>query len=280
MTVLLSYRRSPRQILRAFTDPLHYRSLLRACVVYRRPLDLLVRRYVCGGGAYPGVARLRAPGGTPLDIEIRSHYDVLTVQEIFVWRCYPCTGQERVIVDLGANIGVSMLYFLTHAPLAQVIGIEPMNGNAQSARRNLSKFTARSTLTEAAVMDYDGEVTFLTEPTGRYSGVARREGTPMTYHCVDINRLLDETAQRHGRIDLMKIDIEGAEGVVLSAMTDEAYSSIDRIAVEGDDFPLQRLAAAGFQHTVHRSGVHWFQRADADSLVSPDQGGTTESFHP
>lgn len=257
---MLKYKRSVRQILKSVSQPLNYYSLARACV-YINPVDSLFRRYVLGGGEYPATVGLRTPAGV-LRVRLRSTYDMLTVHEIFAWRCYPCTGNERVILDLGANIGISMLYFLSHAPDAFVIGVEPLGGNLATAEINLRSFHSRFELKSGAVMNYEGTVEFNVEETGRYSGLASRYGDRCIFHAFDIDELVSEVIERHGIIDLVKVDIEGAEGLVLQAISRKRYESIRGLAIEGDRIPWGLLAEMGYSCTSHMSGVHWFARVE------------------
>ena len=45
-------------------------------------------------------------------------------------------GETPFIVDCGANIGLSALYFASHLPKAKIVGIEPARDNVELARRN------------------------------------------------------------------------------------------------------------------------------------------------
>lgn len=238
---------------------MHARALRRSRV-YRRPVEMIFWRYALGRGTYPATVQLRIPHAGNVDIQIRSHFDLLTVQEIFLWQCYPCDGDEAVILDLGANIGASMIYFLAGAPRARVVGVEPLDGNFAQARLNLDRYGDRAKLINAAVMNYDGSVELGVEDTGRYSGIGLSSERTEIVRCIDVNALIDETVQSYGRIDLMKVDVEGAEGPILRGVTEAGYAAIGRIAVEGEDIPYSRLEDVGFKHRKHASGVHWFGR--------------------
>ena len=255
-----TYRRTPGQIMRGLANPAHYRSLGRL-TSYVDPLDAFVRRYVLGRGDYPAMVRVRAPGRrTPVELVARSRFDMLTIHEIFVWRCYPAVHDARVVLDLGANAGISMAYFLAVAPRVRVIGVEPLTENSDQAADNLRQFSGRFDLRRAAVMDYEGTVELQVEPSGRYSGIDFRGGAPRTVACVDAERLVQELVDDAGCIDLLKIDIEGAERAVLERLSPQSLARVRTLAVEGEEIPFARLEVAGFAHRVHPSGVHWFSR--------------------
>lgn len=253
------YRRSPLQIAKGLANSAHYRSLPRL-TAYGKPVDAL-QRYVLGRGEYPAIVPVRAPGAhRPVDLRVRSRFDVLTVHEVFVWRCYPCSGHERVVVDLGSNVGISMAYFLASAPHARVVGVEPLAENVTQSAENLRQFKGRWEVRNAAVMDYQGEVELNVEPSGRYSGIGFVGGSPRNVPCVGIEDLIREVVAVSGPVDLLKVDIEGAEGLVLGRMTPSTLAMVNVIAVEGNAFPIAKLTSAGFTHNQHFSGVHWFKR--------------------
>lgn len=269
MSESLNYRRSLGQLVRAIYNPMHFRALRRA-FVYEHPVRTLLWRYILGRGRYPTTVRIHSLGSN-LDIGIRSHYDLLTVQEVFLWECYPCKGDERLILDLGANIGVSMLYFLSRAPNCEVIGVEPLQYNYTQAELNLEPYSDRVRMINAAVMNYSGTVDLGVEATGRYSGIAFTGGQVQTVECLHINSLVHEALATNSRINLVKVDVEGAEGPILRGLSDELFERIDALAIEGEDIPFERMVDLGFLHHRHASGVHWFQRPGDARLCSAQQ---------
>jgi hypothetical protein len=82
------------------------------------------RRYLTARGEYPYVCRVRTPSGTIAPTLYSSH-DILTVNEIFCRGDYRYGPDLRVAVDVGANIGISALYFLTRNSGARVYAFEP-----------------------------------------------------------------------------------------------------------------------------------------------------------
>ena len=57
----------------------------------------------------------------------------------------------QVVVDIGSNIGISALYFLTRNPDCRVWLYEPVPRNVERLRANLAGYEDRYTLREAAV---------------------------------------------------------------------------------------------------------------------------------
>jgi len=60
---------------------------------------------------------------------------MLTVNEIFCREDYYCNGSVNVVVDLGSNIGLSALYFLSRNDKAKVYLFEPDPKNYRGSNR-------------------------------------------------------------------------------------------------------------------------------------------------
>lgn len=215
----------------------NWRALARMPRVYRRPLHN-ARRYFTGGGAYPYTVELK----TPLGVEtptLWSHHDLLTVNEVFCREDYGTPRPAEVVVDVGSNVGLSALWFLTRTQAARVHCFEPVPENAERLERTLANHPGRFTLDRSAVADAAGEVEFGTEPTGRYGGIGLDHATSITVPCRAIADVLDEVLAEHGRIDLLKIDTEGAEARTLAAIRPDQAERIAAVAVESvEDLPV------------------------------------------
>ncbi|MGP1666310.1 MAG: FkbM family methyltransferase, partial [Rhodanobacter sp.] len=87
----------------------------------------------------------------------------------------------------------------------------------------LRKFEGRYSLDEVAVGTTEGEVQFGWEPTGRYGGVGQSTGNYITVQCRSARKIIEDVVRRHGRIDILKVDIETMEEIVIgdiSALAD------------------------------------------------------------
>src|SRR5690349_18384418 len=103
-----------RTIVSAPFHARHWIAAINMAAVYADPIDA-ARRYALAAGSYPHTFRLRTPSG-PVEAVAYSFHDVLTINEIFCRGDYRIGADDRVVVDFGSNIGISALYFLTHAP--------------------------------------------------------------------------------------------------------------------------------------------------------------------
>ena len=127
-------------------------------------------------------------------------------------------GQTPVIVDCGANIGASSLYFARRYPQATVLAVEPDPGNAALCRINtlgLSNIVTH----EAAIGSSPGCVELVSDtPFGAEWAFQTRRAAEGSVAVVTINDLLASIP--NAVPGLGKIDIEGFEEDLFSANTE------------------------------------------------------------
>jgi FkbM family methyltransferase len=135
-------------------------------------------------------------------------------EEIFLKQVYdfPFAGSKPHILDLGANIGLSLLYYKRRHPQASITAFEADPEIFRYLERNLrvNKASDGVTLINHAVWDRDEELQFWSE--GADGGrIEQAGGKPTkTLPAMDIAKAL-----RGQEFDFIKMDIEGAEARVL-----------------------------------------------------------------
>jgi FkbM family methyltransferase len=226
----LSRERGVAKWLNAPFQQRHYRALLAAANVCPRPLDLL-RRYATSSGDYPASIPLRTPVGQ-ISLDIYSWHDARTIHEIFLVGDYRVEGAENVIVDYGSNIGISAAYFLSRNHHSFAYLFEPVPRNVDRLRNNLRRFEGRYHLDEIAVGLKNGKVQFGIEDTGRYGGINQSTGQNIEVDCRDSNQILAEVIAKHGKIDVLKVDVETMERALVEHLTPELASRIKLLFVE------------------------------------------------
>ncbi|MCF3648738.1 FkbM family methyltransferase [Synoicihabitans lomoniglobus] len=131
--------------------------------------------------------------------------------EIFVNRIYEVAvreGEKPVLVDAGANIGLAALFWKTRMGEFDYLGFEPDPAVAALCRRNLEAWGVRGRLEERALAETEGEQCFVAD--GADGGrLTDGEGDGVTVKTERLSQWLPE------RVDLLKVDVEGAEGGVL-----------------------------------------------------------------
>ncbi|WP_174279574.1 FkbM family methyltransferase [Sphingomonas bacterium] len=167
------------------------------------------------------------------------------------------TGSPHII-DAGANIGLSVLYFKDRFPRASVVAYEPDEEIFDMLADNVGQLPD-VTLHRAAAWIADTELTFYRERSLAGSVAADFDGRGDKVK-VPAVRLRDEITKR--RVTFLKIDIEGAENEVLFDIAD-VLDNVERLffeyhSVAGDRQRLGQLlnlvTERGFRFVIN--GTH------------------------
>jgi FkbM family methyltransferase len=218
------------------------------------------------GGRAVGL-RLRPLGGRTVIVR-PSTSDIDTVWGTFA-RAYHRPPEElagrpiRLIFDLGANIGLTMADAAVRFPQARVLGVELDAENVLLARTNLAPWRERCEVVHGAVWTSDTEVFYAPLPghTAGHriggTGPASPAGT-VRVQALSLNTLLDRHAP-DGRVDYLKMDVEGAESALLSETVEWARRvACMKIEVHypyGVDECERDLRALGFE--TRTDPRHW-----------------------
>ncbi len=136
-------------------------------------------------------------------------------------------AERPLIVDAGANIGDTALYFKRLYPQAKIIAVEPFPRNVALLRRNIVENQLSDVcVVEAALAAKRGGITLYADTSGydwfttvsvHEQGWDKQQKTAaITLPAVTLSDLVPS-----GNIDLLKLDIEGAETQVLPAIQKE-----------------------------------------------------------
>jgi FkbM family methyltransferase len=156
-------------------------------------------------------------------------------REIFFESVYafPSTRQDPFIIDCGANIGLSCLYFRKTFPSARIIAFEADPTVFSFLKRNMENNFVQVELHNKAVWVNDRGVSFTQEGADGGSVV---NGGPSSLTIPSI-RLKDILAGN--QVDLLKVDIEGAEADVLLDCED-ALRNVSTLCFEYHSYRGQR----------------------------------------
>jgi FkbM family methyltransferase len=182
--------------------------------------------------------KLKPPYRVPFALRPASN-DIYTLDEIFIERVYAgvleSVQHAEVIVDLGANIGLSSIFFLGHYPGSRVIALEPDPRNYRILKENLRRFSAvqRAQAVEAAAWQRDGRVRFVPpEQPGHVNQgmlVADETERGKTVFGMAMPSIMSTAATTH--VDILKVDIEGGEVGLLAGDT-SWLANVKCIAIE------------------------------------------------
>ncbi|HEX2256965.1 MAG TPA: FkbM family methyltransferase [Afifellaceae bacterium] len=177
--------------------------------------------------------------------------------EYFVKEKYKfVAGSETpLIIDAGAHIGLSVLYWKSLFPKARIIAFEPDPANFAALKANCADLSGVE-LHNAAVWCYAGDAAFTqVGSVGGFLSTLAADGSDPQLHVrtVSLRDFLQEP------VDLLKLDIEGAEIDVLLYCADR-LENVEQLFVEYHSFidRPQRLSAmlalleqAGFRLHAH-----------------------------
>jgi len=217
-------RRRLRAFRRRLFDGSNYRAIPRLFQVHDRPLRVLLED-AFSLGRYPRTMTIRTPTG-PVSVQLFSAADLSTLNLVFCRQDYYAPPDSQVVVDIGSNIGLSSLFWLTRNPTTSVYCHEPAPISYDRLVANLRPFQGRFEARRVAVSDFQGEARLGIEPSGVNSSLELASADSVACQVVHINEVLEPVLARHGRIDVLKIDSEGHEFRTLQAIAPEQWSRI------------------------------------------------------
>jgi FkbM family methyltransferase len=182
-------------------------------------------------------------------------------QEIFCKQIYKftCKNPQPFIIDAGANIGLSVIYFKQLYPDCEILAFEPDKNVFDALRLNVQSFGLNNVeLIPKALWDELTTLQFYAE--GADGGRIAVHGESAQLDVVPTIRLRQFLNRK---VDFLKIDIEGAEIRVLEDCKD-LLNNVERIFLEyhsfkGEEQSLHRildiLQGAGFRYNIKHTGV-------------------------
>lgn len=213
----------------------------------------------------------------------------LVYNEIYEDHCYDVAELSKApfIVDAGANIGLFSIYMKQKYPLSRIIAFEPAPENFDALGRNLELHQATTgVVTYPCGLGTKAGVAAITYyPTSPANSTFYPEGKELQKRLctevlgqeisdkffgneieisVQVNRLshfLDTYYADVTEIDLLKIDVEGAELDVIGGIDDAHWARVRNIVVEaantkGEVAKIEGLLQSkGFQVTTKSNNI-------------------------
>lgn len=210
--------------------------------------------------------RIRRIGNKPVYARSGTE-DYLTLYSTFYNQFHlpPATIRPgSVILDLGSNIGVTLVHLKHVYPSARIIGVEMDEDNYNLAQRNIAGMEGVEVI-NCAISVSDGVVAYnKSDNVDAYhvttSGADNQAGRLVSVNSITIGSLLAK--YKLGSVDFMKIDIEGEEIKLFEEQADLTWlNKVNTLNIEihGDSALLQkiifRLEANGFR--AWKDTNHW-----------------------
>jgi FkbM family methyltransferase len=177
------------------------------------------------------------------------------------------------IIDCGANIGLSVVYFKQRFPDAIMLAFEPAPDNFDLLQRNVaSNHLTDIACYEAALAIEPGTVTLHSEPGVQgslHATVGHATARPWLSGTRDVEAVR-LSGYIDGRVDLLKLDVEGSEGAVLLDLESAGkLQMVDRILIEyHHHLGSNALTLAGVLSLLEANGFDYMIATDLDSAVA------------
>ena len=186
---------------------------------------------------------------------------VATYKELFQTHIYQFepSRTSKIILDCGANMGLSVLYFSREYPDHHIIAFEPDERIFNVLKENVAVFNLKNvTLHQKAIWNKTEKLKFSTDGGmgGRVENLYSNQ-KPVEIDAVPLREFLNDD------VDFLKIDIEGAEDIVLNDCKDilhkanniffEYHNSVNSPQTLHD--LLQLVSSQGFTYYIKESDV-------------------------
>lgn len=200
------------------------------------------------------------------DCEISfTHYGSLIDQfeELFIEQTYfvELANRQPLIVDVGSNIGISILYFKTLYPGAQIIAFEPDPDTYELLKRNIKQNDFNDVhIHEVAASDVEGDAELFRSASSMNSSLySETRNETITVKARKLSGFIGN------QVHLLKIDIEGSEGAVIAELIQSGkIEAVQQIIIEhhphinGLDTGelIGKLARNNFKVTSFKNQLH------------------------
>ncbi len=174
--------------------------------------------------------------------------DVAVFKQILGWEEYKPVvetyknhfgADAASIIDAGGNIGLTSVYFSAHFPNASIVSVEPDIDNFNVLTANLTQKSV--TCIWGAVWYHNGQLTLVNDFRDQLSWSRRvQEVEQNTNHVVPAYSIMHIKEQHNfDCIDILKIDIEGAEKELFAEPTFLKYTKCIALEIH-DEFDCRQ----------------------------------------
>lgn len=154
----------------------------------------------------------------------------------------------KLIIDLGANIGLYLLKIKEKNPSCKIVAVEPNYEAFKLLKKNVESNNIKEvTLVNKAIVEKEGKIKLKTIRegsafTGKYLGEIKKEHRKwikndriksIEVEGITLKNLFSKYDIK--KVDILKIDIEGMEFEILKG-SEEVLSNINKIVVEWHDY--------------------------------------------
>jgi len=202
--------------------------------------------------------------------------DFPVFREIFLDMEYDLDYASTVdyIIDAGANIGASTLYFADRFPGAQILALEPDKENFSFLCKNTENFKNVVPINKG-LWSETGFLNLSSRVVDSEAGISATRADTPDENSVESCTVI-ELIEKYdiSRIDIFKVDIEGAELEVFSNASDEWIRKVKMLIIETHDRSREGCTKSvfnslrNFSYNVENSGEKFVIRLSQGTSVS------------
>jgi len=198
--------------------------------------------------------------------------DILTFTEVIEHEIYRdvlvMMRDCKTIVDLGANIGLASRYFADHFPHCKILAVEPNPSTYRILLLNVQRLvsTGRCRTLQAAVWASETPLAAgVGDAPAHYSAFSVRETTADSAHHQITGWPMTKIIAHSGfaTIDLLKVDIEGAEVELFKGRSDW----LERVKTIAIEFHANSREDSRFDDLMSRYGFRVVDRGSHTVLA-------------
>lgn len=162
--------------------------------------------------------------------------DMSIFKQIFINKEYnfPVNINPKLIIDGGANVGYASLFFANKFPNAKILAIEPEDSNFEVLKTNTVKYKQIKPI-QAGLWHKNVNLKITGTEWGKCGFMTGEAGPDdnKNIKAITIDEILRES--KHKEIDILKLDVEGAEKEIFSENYDSWLSKVNILIIELHD---------------------------------------------
>lgn len=198
-----------------------------------------------------------------------------TYQEIYEREIYRFVADREnpFIVDCGANIGMSVLYFKAIYPRARIIAFEPDNDNFNMLQQNIQTNSLTNVEAVKAAVWKENTILEFSE-SGSQGSRIQNDNSKEERHFTKVNAVKLADILSTNEIDFLKMDIEGAEDVVIHDCA-PFLGNVKNLFLEYHGTSAETMKLSSILDLLGKSGFKTYFKLAADDLEYPFENKQT-----
>ena len=177
----------------------------------------------------------------------KNPYDYATFEEVLLREDYNIDFgfEPRTIIDGGANIGLTSVFFANKFPNANIVAVEPEKENFQMLQKNTNSYSNISLL-NAGIWDHNTFLSVVDEGKGNNAFTVKEVpvNTENAIKALSVYEIMKQ--QDWSTIDILKLDIEGTEKNIFEKNYESWLPFVRVLIVELHDRMIEGSSEAVF----------------------------------